>query len=199
MVEQRRPGKLVVAITGASGSIFGVRILERLAELEVESHLVVTGWGLRTLQHEVGLRLPDLAALATVVHKSTDQGASVSSGSFQTDGMIVAPCSVKTLAGIASGYAADLVTRAADVTLKERRPLVLLVREAPLSEVHLENMLKLARMGAVMMPPVAAFYNHPRSVDDIVDHVVARTFDQLGLHLPSAARWNGMPDSVVGD
>jgi 4-hydroxy-3-polyprenylbenzoate decarboxylase len=129
--------------------------------------------------------------LADVVHKPGDQGAIISSGSFQTDGMIIAPCSVRTLAAITAGYGDDLLSRAADVVLKERRRLVLLVRESPLSEIHLENMLRLARMGVVIIPPAPAFYNHPKSVEDIVDHIVTRTLDQVGFHSAATPRWDG--------
>lgn len=183
--------RLVVGITGASGAIFGVRLLERLRELDVESHLVVSAWGARTLEHETNYSMAEVRALADVVYKPGDQAATISSGSFHTDGMIIAPCSVKSLAAIATGYADSLITRAADVTLKERRRLVLLVREAPLSEVHLENMLKLARMGASIVPPVPAFYNHPKTLNDMVDHVVARTLDQVALTVDHSPRWDG--------
>jgi 4-hydroxy-3-polyprenylbenzoate decarboxylase len=130
-------------------------------------------------------------SLATVVHSQGDMGASISSGSFITEGMVVIPCSVRTLGGIAGGYGEHLVHRAADVILKERRRLVLVVRETPLSEIHLENMLKLARMGVVMLPPMPAFYNHPQTVDDIVDHIVFRVLDQFGIEAPFAKRWDG--------
>ena len=138
-----------------------------------------------------------MRALATVVHSQGDMGASISSGSFLTDGMVVIPCSMRTLAGIANGYGEHLVHRAADVILKERRRLVLVVRETPLSQVHLENMLKLARMGVVMLPPMPAFYNHPQSVDDIVDHIVARVLDQFGIEAPFAKRWDGQMQTAA--
>lgn len=183
--------RVIVAITGASGSIFGVRLLERLREFDVETHLVVSAWGARTLEHETGRSLADVRALADVVHKPGDQGATISSGSFRTEGMVVAPCSVKTLAAIAAGYAEDLVARAADVVLKERRRLVLLVREAPLSEIHLENMLKLARMGVSIIPPVPAFYNQPKTLEDAVDHILTRALDQVGFESQLTPRWDG--------
>lgn len=186
------PRRLIVGITGATGAIFGVRLLERAREFAgLETHLVVSGWGARTLEHETTYRVADLGGLADVVHRPGDQGASISSGSFLTDGMIIAPCSVKTAAAIASGFASDLIARAADVVLKERRRLVLVVREAPLSEVHLENLLKLARMGVSVVPPVPAFYNHPSSVEEVVDHVITRVLDQVGLHSTSTPRWHG--------
>lgn len=183
--------RLIVAITGATGAIYGVRILERLREAGVETHLVISRWGARTLLHETAWTREQVEALATESYAAADMGAAISSGSFRTDGMIVAPCSAKTLASIAHGYGDNLVHRAADVVLKERRKLVLAVREAPLSEIHLENMLKLARMVAVILPPVPAFYNHPQSIADIVEHTVARVLDQFGLEIPETARWAG--------
>jgi 4-hydroxy-3-polyprenylbenzoate decarboxylase len=183
--------RLIVGITGATGSIYGVRILERLREAGVESHLIVTRWGARTLLHETPYSKEQIESLATQSYNALDMGAAISSGSFKTDGMIVAPCSAKTLGAIANGYGDNLVHRAADVTLKERRRLVLALREAPLSDIHLENMLKLSRMGAVVMPPVPAFYTMPQTVDDIVDHTVARLLDLFGVEVKGAARWTG--------
>ena len=183
--------RIIVAITGATGAIYGVRILQRLLEAGVETHLVMSRWGARTLLHETTWSREQVEALATHVHAPGDLGATISSGSFRTDGMIIAPCSAKTLAAIAHGYGDNLVHRAADVILKERRRLVLAVREAPLSEIHLENMLKLARIGAVVLPPMPAFYNHPQTIDDVVEHTVARILDQFGLELPDTARWSG--------
>lgn len=183
--------RIIVGITGATGAIYGVRVLERLREAGVETHLVISRWGARTLTHETPFSRQRVEALATVAYASADMGAAISSGSFRTDGMVVVPCSAKTLAAIACGFSENLVHRAADVTLKERRRLVLCVREAPLSEIHLENMLKLARMGAVILPPVPAFYTHPQTVDDIVDHTVGRILDQFGIELKGATRWTG--------
>jgi 4-hydroxy-3-polyprenylbenzoate decarboxylase len=183
--------RLIVGITGATGAIYGVRVLERLREAEVESHLVLTKWGARTLAHETPLSKEYVEGLATVAHHPSDMGASISSGSFRTDGMVVAPCSAKTLGAIANGFGDNLVHRAADVVLKERRRLVLVLRETPLSDIHLENMLKLSRMGVVVMPPVPAFYTLPRTVDDIVNHTVARVLDLFGIEVPGAARWTG--------
>ena len=190
------PKRIVVGITGATGVIYGVRLLERLREVAVETDLVISRWGARTLLHETDRTREDVEALATRVHPVTDMGAAISSGSNRHAGMVVAPCSARTLAAIAHGYGDSLIHRAADVTLKERRPLVLLVREAPLSALHLENMLALARMGAVILPPVPAFYQRPETLDDIVDHTVARVLDQLEIDHPSAHRWNG--DMSVG-
>ncbi|GAA2232637.1 non-oxidative hydroxyarylic acid decarboxylases subunit B [Streptomyces nogalater] len=185
--------RLVVGMTGATGAVFGVRFLQVLARLpDVETHLVLSRWARTTIELETGLSVSEVGDLADVVHRPEDQGAAISSGSFRTDGMVIMPCSMKTLAAIRAGYADSLVTRAADVILKERRRLVLVPRETPLSEIHLENMLALCRMGVRLVPPMPAFYNHPQSVDDIVDHIVARTLDQFDLPAPAAKRWEGM-------
>ena len=183
--------KIIVAITGATGAIYGVRILERLREAGAETHLVVSRWGARTLLHETPYSREQVESLASVAYAPGDMGAAISSGSFRTDGMVIAPCSAKTLAAVAHGFGETLVHRAADVILKERRRLVLVVREAPLSDIHLENMLKLSRMGAVVLPPMPAFYNRPRTVDDIVEHTVSRVLDQFGLDVGGAERWSG--------
>jgi flavin prenyltransferase len=183
--------RLVVAITGATGAVFGIRTLEALADLGVETHLCISSWGRRTIEHETALSVDDVRALATHAHPPGDMAATISSGSFRTDGMVVAPCSMRTLGTIANGIGDNLVARAADVTLKERRRLVLLPRETPLHEVHLANMLTLTRLGATILPPMPAFYNRPQSLADIVDHVVARTLDQFGLCSPHARRWDG--------
>ncbi|WP_326690537.1 MULTISPECIES: non-oxidative hydroxyarylic acid decarboxylases subunit B [unclassified Streptomyces] len=185
--------RLIVGMTGATGAVFGVRLLELLAELPgVETHLVLSRWARTTVELETGRSAREVAALADVLHGPEDQGATISSGSFRTDGMVIAPCSMKTLAGIRAGYADGLVARAADVVLKEHRRLVLVPRETPLSEIHLENMLALARMGARIVPPMPAFYNHPATVEDIVDHLVARVLDQFELPAPAARRWAGL-------
>lgn len=185
--------RLIVGMTGATGAAFGVRLLENLRELPgVETHLVLSRWARTTIELETGLSVAEVSALADVTHPPEDQGATISSGSFTTDGMVIVPCSMKTLAGIRAGYAEGLVGRAADVVLKERRKLVLVPRETPLSEIHLENMLALARLGVQMVPPMPAFYNHPASVDDIVDHITARILDQFELPAPAAKRWEGM-------
>lgn len=183
--------RIIVAITGATGAIYGVRTLERLRDAGVESHLVISRWGARTLLHETAYSREQVEALAHAVYPPGDMGAAISSGSFRTDGMIVAPCSAKTLGAIAHGVGDSLVHRAADVVLKERRRLVLCVREAPLSEIHLDNMLRLARMGAVVLPPMPAFYNHPATIDDLVDHTVLRLLDQFGLVSDESPRWTG--------
>jgi 4-hydroxy-3-polyprenylbenzoate decarboxylase len=183
--------RLIVAITGATGAIYGVRLLERLREAGVETHLVISRWGARTLLHETAYSREHVEALAEVAYAPGDMGAAISSGSFATDGMIVAPCSARTLGAIAHGFGDSLVHRAADVVLKERRRLVLAIREAPLSDIHLENMLRLSRAGAIILPPLPAFYNHPRTIDDLVDHTVARMLDQFGIELRGAPRWSG--------
>jgi len=191
--------KIIVAITGATGAIYGVRILERLREAGAETHLVISRWGARTLLHETPYSREQVEALATVHYAPGDMGAAISSGSFRTDGMVIAPCSAKTLAAVAHGFGENLVHRAADVVLKERRKLVLVVREAPLSDIHLENMLKLSRMGSVVLPPMPAFYNHPRTVDDVVDHTVSRVLDQFGLDVSGVERWSGEMGVGVDD
>jgi 4-hydroxy-3-polyprenylbenzoate decarboxylase len=185
------PRRLIVGITGASGSIFGVRLLEMLRDTDIETHLVISRWGARTLVHETDYTPEQVAALATVSHPLTDQGASIASGSFVTMGMVIAPCSARTLAAIAHGLGDTLVHRAADVVLKERRKLVLAVREAPLHEIHLDNMLTLTRMGVVIAPPVPAFYSHPQTIDEMVNYTAARLLDQFGVH-GDMARWPGL-------
>jgi 4-hydroxy-3-polyprenylbenzoate decarboxylase len=185
--------RVTVGITGATGAVLGVRLMERLADRpDVETHLVLTKWGRATIELETDRRAAEVASLADVVHGPGDQGASISSGSYRVDAMVVAPCSMKTLAGIRSGYADDLVCRAADVMIKERRTLVLVPRETPLSEIHLDNMLALARVGVRIVPPMPAFYDRPATVADIVEHITARILDQLGLPDPATKFWDGL-------
>jgi 4-hydroxy-3-polyprenylbenzoate decarboxylase len=188
----RTPRRLIVAITGATGTPYGIRLLEVLRGGGVETHLIVSRWGARTLLHETRYSLDQVRRLATRWYSEDDQGAAPASGSFLTAGMVIAPCSMRTLSAIAHGQADNLVHRAADVVLKERRRLVLLVREAPLSAIHLENMLALSRMGAIVSPPVPAFYDRPRTIDDIVNHTVQRTLDLFDIHLDVAERWSGL-------
>ena len=183
--------RIIVGITGATGVIFGVRLLQALRAAEVETHLVLSKWGMQTIEHEMGMTAHEVSALASVVHGSGNMAATISSGSFQTDGMVIAPCTMKTLAAIAHGHGDSLVQRAADVVLKERRKMVIVARETPLSEIHLENMLRLARMGVIILPPMPAFYNKPQTIDDIVDHIVARVLDQFGIDAEFAKRWDG--------
>lgn len=192
--------RLIVAITGASGAIYGVRLLQLLRAVpEVETHLVLSQAGGLTAAQELDMTRGDLEALADVVHNPRDIGASVASGSFVTDGMVVAPCSMKTLASIALGLADNLVSRAADVVLKERRRLVLLARETPLNQAHLRNMLAVTEMGGVICPPVPAFYQRPQSLDEVVEHTCVRVLDLFGLADSAAAaspltvrRWPGL-------
>ncbi len=188
-----RPKRIVVGMTGATGAALGIRLLEVLREQEVETHLIVSKWAHQTLAHETSRSLEEVRRLAAVSYAPGDMAAPVSSGSFRTDGMIVAPCSVSSLAAIAQGVSTHLIHRAADVTLKEQRRLVLVVRETPLSEIHLRNMLRLRRMGAVILPPMPAFYNRPKTVDALIDHLVGRMLDQIGIDTELAPRWAGMP------
>lgn len=188
--------RIVVGMTGATGAPIAVRVLQFLKELNVEVHLVVSKWAIQTLHTECGLRLSEIADYATEVHDVRDQGASISSGSFRHDGMLIVPCSMKTLAAIRTGYADNLIARAADVTLKERRKLVLMARESPLNSIHLENMLHLSNIGAVIFPPSPAFYNAPKSLDDMIDHIAVRLLDQFNLDHPAAKRWHDMKQTL---
>jgi flavin prenyltransferase len=183
------PPRLILGITGATGSVFGIRLLQVLAGCGTETHLVVSKWGAHTLAQETSYTLDQVQKMAHTAYSPNDQGAAISSGSFLTRGMVVAPCSVSTLAAIATGRGEHLVHRAADVVLKERRKLVLVVRESPLHEIHLENMLKLARMGVTILPPMPAFYNRPQSLEQMVDHIVMRILDQFNIHVDLAPRW----------
>ncbi|MGI9861009.1 UbiX family flavin prenyltransferase [Moorella naiadis] len=186
--------KIVVAVTGATGAVYAVRLLEALQGAGTEVHLVLSRWARETLRLETGLTAATMEELATCCYQENDLAAPVASGSFPHQGMVVIPCSMKTLAGIAHGYAANLIMRAADVTLKEGRKLILVPRETPLSAIHLENMLTLARLGAVIMPPMPAFYYRPQTVDDVVKHLVARILDHLGLKQNLVPRW-GLPQN----
>ena len=189
MTEGSYDRPLLVAMTGATGAIYGVRLLETLYELGVEAHLIVSRWAEATIKTETERRPEDLRALAAVVYDEEDLAAPPASSAFETAGMIVAPCSMRTLAAVANGLSDNLIQRAADVHLKERRKLVLLVRESPLSVIHLENMLRVAKAGAVVAPPVPAFYAKLRSLDDMVDHTVGRALDQLGVEHERIRRW----------
>ncbi|TQK03097.1 UbiX family flavin prenyltransferase [Herbaspirillum sp. SJZ107] len=187
--------RLIVAITGASGAVYGVRMLQALrASGACETHLVMSSSGVMTAQQELDMRRADIEALADVVHNVKDIGATIASGSFRSAGMVVAPCSMKTLASIAHGLADNLVSRAADVILKERRRLVLVARETPLNLAHLRNMTAVTEMGGIIFPPVPAFYTRPDSLDDLVDHTVGRLLDLFDLpHEGLVRRWEGMP------
>lgn len=184
--------RIIVAISGASGAVYGVRLLQVLRDTpNIESHLVVSSAGWRNVEEEHGLQRADIEALADHVHDIANIGAAIASGSFQCSGMVVAPCSMRTLAAIAHGLSDNLITRAADVLLKERRRLVLMVRESPLSLIHLRNMVSATEAGAILCPPMPAFYLRPQSVDDIVDFSVARALDLLDVPHTLAARWHG--------
>lgn len=185
--------RLIVAITGASGAVYGVRLLQLLREVPgMRTHLVVTPAGWMNIEHEMSLPRREVEALADTVHAVRDVGASIASGSFQTDGMVVAPCSMRTLGSIAHGLSDNLVTRAADVALKERRRLVLMVRETPLNLAHLRNMTAVTEMGGMIFPPVPAFYNAPQTVQDLVDHTVGRVLDVLGIEQSVSPAWPGL-------
>jgi 4-hydroxy-3-polyprenylbenzoate decarboxylase len=183
------PRRLIVGISGATGIPYGIRLLERLREAQIESHLVVSKAGELTRAHESKLSARELARLADVVYRASDVGAAIASGSFRTMGMVVAPCSVRSLSEIATGVTSTLLTRAADVVLKERRRLVLLVRETPLHAGHLRSMLAVTEMGGIIMPPVPAFYIHPATIADIVDNTVCRALDLFDIELPGVQRW----------
>src|SRR2546425_3558046 len=190
-MDNARPTRIIVGITGATGTIFGIRLLQMLHGSGVETHLVMSKWATRTLVHETSHSLAEVQSLATHNYQPGDQGAAISSGSFITLGMVVAPCSMRTLSAIAHGQGDNLIHRAADVILKERRKLVLVVRESPFNDIHLENMLKLSRMGVIILPPVPAFYNHPQTLDDMINHVTMRVLDQFDIHLDVMNRWDG--------
>src|SRR5882757_9052896 len=183
--------RLIVAISGASGVIYGVRALQRLRDAGVETHLVMTRAAKITLSHETNLKVTDVEALASVVHHADDVGASIASGSFLTLGMIVAPCSIRSLSEVATGVTTGLLARAADVMLKERRRLVLMVRETPLHGGHLKTMLAATEMGAIIVPPVPAFYFRPKSLAEVIDQTVGRSLDLFGLEVQGVRRWEG--------
>src|SRR5690349_9646679 len=188
--------RLIVGITGATGAVYGVRLLEAIAKLDGwESHLVLSDAGVLNAWHELKLKRKELERLAAVAYHPKDIGAAIASGSFLTEGMVIAPCSMKTLAAVAHAHADDLVSRAADVVLKERRRLVVVPRETPLNLAHLRNMAAATEMGAVVFPPVPAFYAKPKSIEDMVAHSVARILDLFGIHSPELARWQGLKGS----
>lgn len=184
------PARLIVGISGASGVIYGVRMLQMLRALGVETHLVMSKSAQLTLTHETGLSVAEVKALADVTYSNADIGASIASGSFRVSGMVIAPCSIKTLSEIASGITGSLLSRAADVTLKERRRLVLMLRETPLHLGHLRSMVAVTEAGAIVSPPVPAFYARPASIDDMVDHSVGRVLDLFGIESGAVRRWN---------
>lgn len=185
---------VIIGITGASGAIYGVRMVEVLSKLKgVQTHLVISENGEKIIRHETKYRPEDLRRMVDCSYGIKDIGAAISSGSFQRDAMVVAPCSIKTMSALANSYTENLLVRAGDVTLKERKPLVLLVRETPFHAGHLENMLRLTRMGAIIMPPIPGFYNRPKTIDDIVNHTIARALDLMGIKHNLSKRWAGDP------
>lgn len=182
---------IVIAITGATGTCYGIRLLEVMKEIGINTHLVISRWAKKTIELETSYNLGDIYNLATHHYEEDNQAAALASGSFKHQGMVIIPCSMRTLGAIANGFASNLVQRSADVTLKEQRKLILAVRETPLNAIHLENMLKLSRLGAVIMPPVPAFYQKPQTISDIVDHFVGRVLDQLGVEHQLSTPWGG--------
>ena len=197
---ERNKSRIVVGISGASGAAIGVRLLAALRRLGThETHLIVSASGAVTAAQELGLGRGDLDALADVVHNVRDIGAAVASGSFLTEGMVIAPCSMKTLSGVAHAFSDNLITRAADVILKERRRLVLITREAPLNLAHLRNMVAVTEMGGVIFPPVPAFYSQANTIDDLVNHTVGRVLDLFGVEHETINRWKGMKNDVLRD
>jgi polyprenyl P-hydroxybenzoate/phenylacrylic acid decarboxylase-like protein len=193
--------RLIIAITGASGAVYGVRMLEQLrVSGACETHLVMSASGALTATQELSMKRGDIEALADVVHNVKDVGATIASGSFQSEGMVIAPCSMKTLASVAHGFADNLVSRAADVMLKERRKLVLMVRETPLNLAHLRNMTAVTEMGGIVFPPVPAFYTQPETLDDIVNHTVGRVLDLFSIpHNSLVKRWEGIGKLAQND
>ncbi|MDP2937088.1 MAG: UbiX family flavin prenyltransferase [Dehalococcoidia bacterium] len=186
--------KLVVGISGATGAIYGIRLLEVLRNVpDMESHLVISDAARRTIEHETDWTMQEVQALATEVYDNADIGAAIASGSFRVDGMVIAPCSIKTMSALANSYNTNLMTRAGDVTLKERRPLVLVVRETPLHYGHLKQMLDLAQTGAILLPPVPAYYHKPKTLDDIINHTVGKILDCFRIEHHLFMRWKGMP------
>ena len=185
--------RLIVAITGASGAVYGLRLLEQLRALgSVETHLMISDAAALNLHHELDKKRVDIEALASHVHSVRDIGACVASGSFRSDGMVIAPCSMKTLAAVAHGMCDNLITRAADVMLKERRKVVLMVRETPFNLAHLRNMTAVTEMGGTIFPPLPAFYQQPQSIEEMVDHTVGRVLDQFGIEQSLAPQWQGL-------
>ncbi len=184
--------RLIIGISGASGAVYGIRLLELLKDTEIETHLIVSRAASMTIASETDLKVADVEALADVVHSNQDVGAACSSGSFQNLGMVVAPCSIKTMAEIATGVTANLISRAADVALKERRRVVLMLRETPLHLGHIRSMAAVTEAGAIVYPPVPAFYTRPRSLDDMVDHSLGRVLDLFDINLGTVRRWSGL-------
>lgn len=200
LVQSSPQKRIIVAISGASGAVYGVRLLQVLRELgNVQTHLTVSDAGLLNLQQELDLGRADMEALADVVHPVHDVGAAIASGSFQCNAMVVAPCSMRTLAAVAHGLSDNLIARAADVMLKERRRLILMVRETPLNLAHLRNMASVTEMGGIIFPPLPSFYHRPQTMADMVDHTISRVLDLLGLPQPHAPRWSGLTVAAPTD
>ena len=184
---------LIIGITGATGAIYGIRLLEVLSKIKtIETHLIISKYGEETIKHETDYELDDVRALANFTYETDDIGASLSSGSFRRDGMIIAPCTIKTMSALAHSYAENLIIRAGDVTLKERKPVVLVVRETPLHLGHLRSMVQLAEMGAIIFPPVPSFYDEPKAIDDIINSTIGRVLDLFNIEHNLSCRWSGL-------
>jgi 4-hydroxy-3-polyprenylbenzoate decarboxylase len=200
LVQSSLPKRIIVAISGASGAVYGVRLLQVLTTLSnVQTHLTVSDAGLLNLHQEMDMNRTEVEALAHVVYPVRDVGAAIASGSFQCDGMVVAPCSMRTLAAVAHGLSDNLIARAADVMLKERRRLILMVRETPLNLAHLRNMTSVTEMGGIIFPPIPSFYHRPQTLADMIDDTVSRVVDLLGLPQPHAPRWTGLKAAEIVD
>ncbi|NMB06913.1 MAG: UbiX family flavin prenyltransferase [Tissierellia bacterium] len=184
--------KIIVGISGGSGSIYAISLLKALKELNIETHLVVSTMGEYVTEHETGMKLEDLKPMATHFHDNKNFAAPIASGSFKVDSMVVLPCSMKTLSSVANGFSDNLLTRACDVSIKEGRKLILVPRETPLSPIHLENMLKLSKMGVTIFPPSPGFYNHPETLEDIIVNMTGRILDMLGIDNNLVNRWEGL-------
>ena len=189
----RKSKRLIIAITGATGAVYGIRLLQTLRDAsDIETHLMISDAGVLNLHQELSMGRKEVEALAHVVHNVRDVGASIASGSFLSAGMVVAPCSMKTLASVAHGLSDNLIARAADVVLKERRRLVLMVRETPLNLAHLRNMTAVTEMGGIIFPPLPSFYHHPQSINEMIDHTIGRVLDLFDIPHTLAPRWNGL-------
>ena len=182
--------RIVVGITGSSGVIYGIMLLKALKKFEIETHLVLSKWAEKNIEIETDENVNEIKKIANFVYDENNMAASISSGSFRTDGMAIIPCSMKTLSSIANGYDDNLISRAASVTIKEKRRLILVPRETPLSKIHISNMLKLAEIGVVILPAMPGFYHKPKSIDDLISHIIGKTLDQFGINNDMFTRWN---------